>query len=48
MIYMSLFGLGKILFRETALGAGMLALAALAGYYIYRDLTKRGWSSIAE
>ncbi len=48
MIYMSLFGLGKLLFRETALGAGMLALAALAGYYIYRDLTRRGWSSIAE
>jgi solute:Na+ symporter, SSS family len=48
MIYMSLFGIGKLLFRETALGVGMLALSAFAGYYIYRDLTKRGWSSIAE
>ena len=27
---------------------GMLALSAAAGYYIYRDLSKRGWSSIAE
>ncbi len=48
MIYMALFGLGKVLFKETALGVGMLTLAAAAGYYIYRNLSKRGWSSIAE
>jgi Na+/proline symporter len=48
MIYMALFGLGKVLFKETGLGLGMLALSAAAGYYIYRDLSKRGWSSIAE
>lgn len=48
MIYMALFGLGKVLFKETALGVAMLTLAAAAGYYIYRDLSKRGWSSIAE
>ena len=48
MIYMALFGFGKVLFKETTLGLGILALAAAAGYYIYRDLSKRGWSSIAE
>jgi len=48
MIYMALFGLGKILFREVGMGSAMLALSAISGYYIYRDLTKRGWSSIAE
>ena len=31
MIYMALFGLGKVLFHETALGLGMLTLAAAAG-----------------
>lgn len=48
MIYMALFGLGKVLFKEVPLGLGMLALSAVAGYYIYRDLSRRGWSSIAE
>ena len=48
MIYMALFGFGKVLFKEIPLGLAMLALSALAGYYIYRDLSKRGWSSIAE
>lgn len=48
MIYMALFGLGKVLFKEVPLGLGMLTLSALAGYYIYRDLSRRGWSSISE
>ena len=31
LVYASLFGVGKILFGETALGLGMLAVAAAAG-----------------
>jgi len=48
LIYGSLFGIGKILFQETALGIGMLAVAAVAGVVIYWDLTRRGWSSIVD
>ena len=48
LIYGTLFGVGKILLKETALGVGMLAAAALAGYVIYRDLSTRGWSSVAD
>ncbi len=32
MIYLALFGTGKILFGETRLGLGLLALATLAGH----------------
>ena len=31
LIYGSLFGIGKIIFQKTALGIGMLAVAAVAG-----------------
>lgn len=48
MIYMALFGLGKVLLKDTTTGLGMLALAAAAGAFIYYDLNKRGWASISE
>jgi len=48
MIYMALFGLGKVLLKDTVMGVGMLALAAAAGAFIYYDLNKRGWASISE
>ncbi|MCA3701369.1 MAG: Na+:solute symporter [Brevundimonas sp.] len=48
MIYGSLFGIGKIVLRETATGVGMLAVAAVAGAVIYWNLTRRGWASIVD
>jgi Na+/proline symporter len=48
LIYGSLFGVGKLLLKETALGIALLALAALAGGVIYWDLSRRGWSSVVE
>ena len=48
LVYASLFGIGKILFGETTLGLGMLALAAAAGGLIYLDLERRGWRMVAE
>jgi solute:Na+ symporter, SSS family len=48
MIYGTLFGLGKILFGETALGLAMLAAAACGGGFIYWDLSRRGWKSLVE
>ena len=48
LIYGTLFGVGKILLKETALGLGMLGAAAVAGYVIYRDLSTRGWGSVSD
>ncbi len=48
LIYASLFGIGKIVLKETGTGLAMLAVAAVAGTIIYLDLSKRGWSSIVD
>ncbi len=43
LVYASLFGVGKLLFGETALGLALLAVGGLAGGLLYRDLSARGW-----
>jgi len=43
MIYLTLFGAGKIIFGETVTGLGFLAIAAAAGALVYWDLNRRGW-----
>jgi Na+/proline symporter len=48
LVYATLFGVGKIIFGETALGLGMLAAAAGSGWLIYRDLERRGWRAVVE
>ncbi|MSR05629.1 MAG: sodium:proline symporter [Gemmatimonadetes bacterium] len=48
LVYAVLFGVGKLILHETMAGLGMLALAAVAGWIIYRDLSRRGWSTVAE
>jgi hypothetical protein len=48
MIYSSLFGIGKIILKETGPGLMFLAAAAVAGGIIYWDLSRRGWSTILE
>jgi Na+/proline symporter len=48
LVYASLFGVGKILFGETALGLALLAVAAGAGWLIFWDLERRGWKSVVE
>lgn len=39
LIYMTLFGVGKIIFGQASVGLAFLALAALAGGVLYWDLT---------
>ncbi len=48
LVYATLFGVGKVIFGETALGLGMLAVAAGAGGLIYRGLERRGWRTVVE
>jgi Na+/proline symporter len=48
LIYGALFGIGKIVLKEYSSGAMMLGVAAVAGFIIYRDLSRRGWSTIVD
>ncbi len=48
LVYGILFGVGKVLLGETALGVGLLALGAVGGAIIYWDLSRRGWSTIVD
>jgi SSS family solute:Na+ symporter len=48
LVYAVLFGVGKILLLEPRQGLGLLALGAVAGFVIYRNLTRRGWRSVVE
>jgi solute:Na+ symporter, SSS family len=48
MVYMTLFGVGHLIFGETALGLEQLAIAVAAGMLLYTDLTRRGWKTVIE
>jgi len=48
MIYLTLFGVGKIIFGQWTLGFVLLILAAAAGLFIYHDLNRRGWKTVLE
>jgi Na+/proline symporter len=48
LIYGMLFGAGKVLLNEVALGLAMIGVALVAGAIIYWDLSRRGWSSVVD
>jgi Na+/proline symporter len=48
LVYMTLFGVGKLIFGETLLGAAFLGIAAAAGVVLYNDLNRRGWRTVLE
>ncbi|PWT97534.1 MAG: sodium:proline symporter [Terriglobia bacterium] len=48
LIYGALFGAGKVILKDYTIGAAFLVVAAVAGIYIYRDLSRRGWKSVVE
>jgi len=47
-VYMTLFGVGKLIFGDFRAGFGFLALALFAGGIIYWDLNRRGWKTVLE
>ncbi len=48
LVYMTLFGVGKLIFGQPGAGVGFLVLAAFAGWLIYRDLNRRGWKTVID
>src|SRR5256885_3528590 len=48
LVYGVLFGVGKLLLHDTGMGVFLLALAAVGGFVIYRDLSRRGWATVVE
>jgi hypothetical protein len=47
MIYMALFGIGKLLLGSTGTGLLFLTISALSGYTIYWDFSQRGWETLS-
>jgi Na+/proline symporter len=47
MVYGTLFGIGKIVFGAWISGSVLLAIAAISGYLIFWDLSKRGWETLS-
>jgi solute:Na+ symporter, SSS family len=47
LVYGCLFGIGKLVFGEWGWGIALLAMAAVAGYSIFWDLSRRGWETLS-
>lgn len=47
LVYGSLFGIGKLIFEHWLEGALLLAMAAISGYLIFWDLSRRGWETLS-
>ncbi len=47
LVYGCLFGIGKIIFGQSGQGVLLLALAGVAGYLIFWDLSRRGWATFS-
>ena len=47
LVYGCLFGIGKLVFAQWLQGAALLIVAAIAGYLIFWDLSRRGWETLS-
>ena len=48
LVYMTLFGIGNIIFGHHMIGYIFLVMAIIAGWIIYWDLNRRGWKTVME
>jgi len=47
MVFMALFGIGKIVLGSHGVGLLFLLISAISGYAIYWDFSRRGWESLS-
>src|SRR5437660_3808328 len=47
LVYGCLFGIGKLVFGKWLWGVVLLVIAAVAGYLIFWDLSRRGWETLS-
>jgi Na+/proline symporter len=47
LVYGCLFGIGKLVFQQWGCGIALLALAAVAAYFIFWDLSRQGWTTLS-
>jgi SSS family solute:Na+ symporter len=47
LVYGCLFGIGKLVFQRWGWGIALLVIAAVAGYLIFWDLSRRGWATLS-
>ncbi|HEX6804111.1 MAG TPA: sodium:solute symporter family protein [Terriglobales bacterium] len=47
LVYGCLFGIGKLVFGEWGWGLLLLGIAAVCGYLIFWDLSRRGWETLS-
>ena len=47
LVYGCLFGIGKLVFQQWGQGILLLVIAAVAGYLIFWDLSRRGWETLS-
>ncbi|MFY9745710.1 MAG: sodium:solute symporter family protein [Acidobacteriaceae bacterium] len=47
LVYGCLFGIGKLIFGAWLTATALLAAAAIAGYLIWWDLSRRGWETLS-
>jgi Na+/proline symporter len=47
LVYGCLFGIGKLIFGQWFWGLFLLVVAAVSGYLIFWDLSRRGWETLS-
>ena len=47
MVYMALFGIGKIILGSTGIGITFLLISGASGAAIYWDMSRRGWEKLS-
>jgi solute:Na+ symporter, SSS family len=47
MVYMAMFGVGKIVLGSVGTGVLFLLISAISGYTIYWDFSRRGWEKLS-
>src|SRR5580658_4413343 len=47
MVYACLFGIGELVFARWLAGIALLVVSGVAGYLIFWDLSRRGWSTFS-